>query len=518
MNLLSLISFFNAYSFVILAILILKLNNKEILNRLAALVNICFAIWSFTFVFFYNAPTAESAMFYHRAGSFGWILFCVFATHFFLILSEKLKKNHSVKLYLLMYTLPLILLMKSLFTSETPVAKNMIQSKIGWGWTYISNVRSAWFWLYVLYIIIYFCFSLYFTYAWARKDNRIRYLKQAKSIIFLDIVMLTIGFFTDLILPAITSFMPPMYSLFSILWGVGFYYIVKAFKLMSVYDAASPDLIMKTVMDPIILLDSKGLIQKCNQATEDLLKCSNEQIIGRPFSEFCESKKYNENELETLFNVKITRNVQINMVDSSGNIINALASVSVAESELDGIVGIVLNIHDITKYISLSNELERMANFDKLTDLPNRRLLFRELELFISSYQESGAKFAIGFIDLDGFKAVNDSYGHNIGDLLLVEISKMLAASMRKKDIVTRVGGDEFVVLISDLQQEYDLIAFIQRIRELFHNPFIINGCICHVGLSIGISQCPEDGITADELIRVADSRMYEEKSSKKCC
>lgn len=516
MNLLSLLSFFNAYSFVILAILILKLNKKEILNKLAAIVNVCFAIWSFAYVFFYNAPTPESAMFYHKVGSIGWILFCVFATHFFLILSEKLKKNHSIKLYLLMYTLPLILLIKSLFTSETPVAKSVIQSKIGWGWTYISNFGSIWFWLYILYIVIYFCFSLYFTYAWARKDNRIRYLKQAKSIILLDVVMITIGFFTDLILPAITSIMPPIYSLLSILWGVGFYFIVKTFKLMSVYDAASPDLIMKTVMDPIILLDSKGLIRKCNQATEDLLKCSNEQIIGKPFSEFCESKKYNEKELETLFSEKVSKNVQINMVDSSGNIINALTSISVAESELDGIVGIVLNIHDITKYISLSNELERMANFDKLTDLPNRRLLFKELESFISSYQESGKKFAIGFIDLDGFKAVNDSYGHNIGDLLLVKISTMLAASMRKKDMITRVGGDEFVVLISDLQQEFELIAFIQRIKELFHDPFIVSDCICHVGLSMGISKCPEDGITADELIRVADSRMYEEKSSKK--
>jgi hypothetical protein len=84
-------------------------------------------------------------MLWHRISSIGWILLCVFATHFFLILSEKSKKYNSVVQYILLYTLPISLLLKSLFSAETPVAKGLVQSKIGWGWTYDSNIGSVWF-------------------------------------------------------------------------------------------------------------------------------------------------------------------------------------------------------------------------------------------------------------------------------------------------------------------------------------------------------------------------------------
>lgn len=530
MNALSLISFFNAYSFIILGVYILKLNHKEILNKLAAIIDFCFAIWALAYTFFYTAPTVSSAMFWHRIGSFGWILFSAFATHFFLILSEKIEKQMSIKLYIVLYTFPIILLLKSLFSAETPVAKGLVQSKIGLGWTYDLNIGSIWFWLYVLHIIIYFCISLYSTYLWAKKYNRLRFLKQARSIIFLDVVMIIIGFCTDLILPAISPMMPPSFILISIFWGIGALYIVRTFKFMSAYDAASPDLILKTVMDPIIVLDNKGIIIKCNQATEDLFKYNLEQIINKPLSDFCKSKKYDQQKLNMLFDKKVLQNIEMDFVASDRNIINALVSFSVAESKLDGLVGIVLNIHDITKikrteeelykrkekYKELSRHLDRLANYDELTNLPNRRLFFNQLELTIENYKRLGNKFALGFIDLNGFKEINDLYGHDIGDLILVEVSKKFFSSIRKQDIVARVGGDEFIIIFSDLQKDSELNNIIQKVEEKFFEPIIINNNICNIGISIGISKCPEDGIIADELIKIADGRMYKDKSSKK--
>lgn len=530
MNILSLISFFNGYSFIILGIYILKLNRKEILNKLAALVNFCFAIWALAYTFFYTAPTVTSAMVWHRVSSFGWILYCVFATHFFIILSERNKKWKSVGWYILLYTLPVVLLLKALFGVNTPVAKGLVQSKIGWGWTYDSNVESIWFWLYILYTTVYFCIALCSTYAWAKKSNRLRFLKQAKSIIFLDIIMIMVGFFADLVLPAISPIMPPAANLASIVWGVGFFYIVRTYKLMSVYDAASSDLILKTVMDPIIMLDSEGNIINCNGATEELLKYDLKQIINRPLSDFCRSKEYGERRLNMLFNEKVGRNIEIDLIDSSGNIINALASFSIAESKLDGLVGIVLNVHDVTKlkkiekelyrrtkkYKELSEHFDRLANYDKLTDLPNRRLFFNKLELAIEKYKKSGNKFALVFIDLDGFKAINDSYGHDIGDLALVNASNMLVASIRKQDIVARVGGDEFVIIISDLHNDLEVYDVIQKMKEIFFQPITIKSNICSIGVSLGISKCPEDGETTDELMKIADERMYRNKISKK--
>jgi diguanylate cyclase (GGDEF)-like protein/PAS domain S-box-containing protein len=530
MNILSLISFFNAYSFIILGIYILKLNHKEILNKLSASVNFCFGIWSFADTFFYTAPTMRSAMFWYRISSFGWLLFWVFTTHSFLILSGITKKCQGIKWYVLLYTLPVVLLLKTLFSEETPVLKGLVQSKIGLGWTYVLNIKSLWFWVYILYTLIYCSISLYSTYVWIKKSNRIRFLKQLKSIIVIDVVSVIIGFFTDLILPAISPIIPPFFNLISIVWGIVFFYIIKNIKLISVYDAASPDLILKTVMDPIIMVDSNGIIITCNHATEELFKYNSEQIINKPLYYFFKSKKYDEEKFKTLLNEKVLLNVEIDLVDSAGKIINSLVSFSIAESRFDGAVGAVLNIHDITdikkvekelykgkeKYKELSQHLDKLANYDKLTNIPNRRLFFDKLKLTIKNYESSGNKFALIFIDLDGFKPINDSYGHDIGDLILINVAKKLLSSIRKQDIVARIGGDEFVIILHDLQEDFELDNIVQRINERFTESIIIGNLICPLGISLGISKCPEDGITIDELMKIADERMYKDKSLKK--
>lgn len=529
MNILSLISFFNAYSFIILGIYILKLNPKEILNKLATSVYFCFAIWALAYTFFYTAPTVNAAMFWHRISSFGWSLLCGVATHFFLILSEKSKKWRSIKQYSLLYALPIILLFKALFSVDTPVAKGLVQSKSGLGWTYESNIGSIWFWIYILYILIYFFIALYFTYTWAKESNKIRYLKQAKSIIVLDCVMITVGFFTDLILPAISPVIPPIYNLISIVWGIGAFYIVKNLKLMSVYDAASPDLILRTVMNPIIMLDNKGIIITCNEATESLFECQLKQIIDRPLSDFCKSKEDREKMVNMIFNKKVCCKAEIDLVDSWGQTINALVSSSVAQSKLDGLVGLVLNVHDITaskkmreelykrkeKYKELSKHYDRLANYDELTGIPNRRMFFDKLKLATQNYKKFGEKFALVFIDLDGFKAINDSYGHDIGDLLLVNVSKRIAVSIRKQDVIARIGGDEFVIICFDLYKDFEIDNILQRIKEAFVEPISINNIICPIGISFGISKCPEDSLIANELMKIADERMYKHKSSK---
>jgi len=530
MNILSLISFFNAYSLILLGIYVLRLNHKETLNKLAASVYFCFAIWALPYTFFYTAPTGSSAMFWHKLSGPGCVLYCVFATHFFLILSEETKKWKGIKGYVLLYTMPVILIIQNFFSEESPIAKGVMQSKIGCGWVYVSNIQSIWFWIYVLYIMTYSFCGYYCTYSWGKKSNRLRFLKQGKSIVLLGGVMTMIGTFTDLVLPAIHPIIPPFCNLISIFWGIGFLYIVRNYKLMSIYDVASPDLILKTVMDPIIMVDSNGIIITCNEATEKLFKYNSNQIINEPLYNFFKSKKYDEEKFKTLLNEKVLLNVEIDLVDSLGNIINSLVSFSVAESRLDGAVGAVLNIHDITelkkvekelykgkeKYKELSQHLDKLANYDKLTSIPNRRLFFDELKLAIEKYERSGNKFALIFIDLDGFKPINDSYGHDSGDLILIKVAQIFDCLIRKQDIVARIGGDEFMIILNDLQQDLKLDNIIQRIKKRFIQPIIIGNIICSVGVSLGISKCPEDGITIDELMKIADERMYKDKGLKK--
>jgi len=553
LNILSLISFFNAYSFVILGVYILTLDSEKTLKKLAAIVNFCFAIWAFSYTFFYTAPTASSAMLLHRMSSVGWILFCPFTTHFFLVLSDKTKIMKKNYWYAILYALPTTLVLKSIFTTETPIAKGLVQSKIGLGWTYVSNIESIWYWLYVIHILLYFGVAMFFIYKWAKKSKTRRYTKQAKVIILLNFVIMCIGVTTDLVIPAISPMIPPFFNLLSIFWGIGFLYLIKAVKLMSVNDEETSNLILRTVSDPIIMLDSMGIITKYNQATQELLKYSVEDIIDKPLLNFCIAKKYTQQQFDLLLEANISNNVEIDLVDYYGEIINTLASISVVENKLDGVFGIVLNIHDITKlkriedelskgenkykqlsqhfdklenynielykrkekYKDLSIHFNRLANYDMLTNLPNRRLLFNKLELALENYKISGLNFALGFIDLEGFQKINDSFGHDIGDLLLVKASKMFVASVRNEDIIARIGGHEFVIVFFNLQKDIDVDHVIKRIKNNFHKSIVIENCICPIGISIGISKCPEDGTTADKLMKIADERMYESKMVK---
>lgn len=516
MALFPLLSFFTAYSFLLMSLYILKLNRKEPLNRLAALVDFCFAVWAFAYTFFYQAPTAEQALFWHKVSALGWIPVGVLGAHFFLQLTGTVR-HWRIAHYALFYAPALILLVHSLFApGETAVVKDLVPSLSGWGWTYIPNLASPWFWLYILYISAYYGVALSLTYAWAKRSNRLRFMKQAKSIIALDVVAIVLGFCVELLLPAITPALPPIFNLLSIVWGVGLLYIIKTYKLMSVFEAAIPDLILATVMDPIILLDKDGLIQKCNQATLELLRYPEHQILHKPFVDFLAAKKYNEQRLALLWQKKALRDIEIDLIDAEGRVIYGLAALAVAESRLDGIVGIVINLHDMTRYKKKSDALKKMANYDKLTNLPNRRLLLSKVGVFLAEYKRSGTRFDLAFIDLDGFKPVNDTYGHETGDLLLVEVAKILSGAVREQDFIARIGGDEFVIIFASIKASSELSSFIQRIKQRFAAPIDIQGRLCRIGVSVGISRCPEDGVSLKALMQAADRRMYGEKFSRR--
>lgn len=515
MFILSLISFFNFYSFVLLGIYIIKLNPKEELNRIGVSVNFCFAIWNFAYVFFHVSSTANQALSWHIISSIGWILFCPFATHFFFVLTEQSKKYNKITLSLALYSLPVALVIKTFVTRVSPVSKGIVRSDIGWGWTYVSNVESPWFWIFLILITGYVGIALSVIYQWAKKNNRLKFLKQAKNIILLDIVMVMIGFTTDLIIPVFCESLPPVFNIVSIFWGIGVLVIIRNNKLMSVHEVATPELILETVMDPIIMLDRKGIICRCNHATACLLKSTPEQMLGKPFSDYFKSQTYQKENLEKLFRDKKLKNVEVELVDGQGNIIYAVASYSVAENKLDGLIGVVVSLHNVTEYKKLTQTLENLANYDGLTNLANRRLFDHKLSKMLENYRKTCEKFAVIFMDLDGFKAINDCYGHDIGDKLLLELSTRMLSAVRKKDTLARLGGDEFILLFNDLEDESNLVRVIDRMRENFKEPINIEDKICTVGISFGISRCPEDGTTVEELMKKADERMYGEKLDK---
>ncbi len=164
----------------------------------------------------------------------------------------------------------------------------------------------------------------------------------------------------------------------------------------------------------------------------------------------------------------------------------------------------------------VEKKLVKMANYDELTGLANRLLFIDRLNLSISLAQRANVQLALLFIDLDGFKEVNDSYGHNVGDLLLKQVSNRLLSSIRESDLVGRIGGDEFLVLLQNTTSNKYISHIAQHIVKQLSDDFIINGQTINISCSIGIALYDGEDEASKTLIERADKAMYEVKESGK--
>ena len=176
----------------------------------------------------------------------------------------------------------------------------------------------------------------------------------------------------------------------------------------------------------------------------------------------------------------------------------------------------VIFMTDISAIKQKQLQLEYVAHFDVLTGLPNRVLLLDRLQKAISNAERQRRSLAVGFIDLDGFKEVNDNHGHAIGDQLLVLLSRKMEQALRTTDSIARLGGDEFVVLITDLENKADCIPVLERLLEACTTLLPINDSLLQISASIGVTVYPEDHLSADQLVRHADQAMYQAKQSGK--
>ena len=176
-------------------------------------------------------------------------------------------------------------------------------------------------------------------------------------------------------------------------------------------------------------------------------------------------------------------------------------------------VGIVAVLRDVTERRRLQERLERLAHYDSLTALPNRALFFDRLEGAVSRARREGRRFALLYLDLDGFKAINDRYGHDAGDYLLFETARRLRAAIRDSDTAARMGGDEFTVLLEKISRPEDARAVAIKIRAALGETVALpSGSSARIGASIGIAIYPEDGSDVESILKAADAAMYVDK------
>lgn len=190
-----------------------------------------------------------------------------------------------------------------------------------------------------------------------------------------------------------------------------------------------------------------------------------------------------------------------------------ISSVKDSNGKLTNFVGL---FSDITPMKNYQRQLEYIAHYDALTNLPNRVLLADRLQQAIGQSKRSLKSLAVVYVDLDGFKAVNDNHGHEIGDELLIVVSKRMKDALRESDTLSRIGGDEFVAILVDLLDSDECRPILRRLLQAASQPVRIDGKLLQVSASVGVTFFPEDSVDADQLVRHADQAMYVAKQNGK--
>ena len=270
--------------------------------------------------------------------------------------------------------------------------------------------------------------------------------------------------------------------------------------------------------EAIVITDADNNIMQVNRAFTHITGYSAEEVIGknpRILKSGQQGPEFYQQMWATLLS---TGAWQGEVMDrrKDGEIYPKWLSIAVVRDDAGAVSNYIALFSDITERKASYDRIQYLAHFDALTSLPNRTLLNDRIEQAKHSAKRNHTRFALIFLDLDGFKGINDTLGHHAGDVLLQQVAERLKSCVREMDTVSRLGGDEFVVVLTSLHHREAAIGGAQKIIELLTTPFLIEGEEVTIGTSIGISIFPDDAEETDVLVEMADKAMYRVKQNGK--
>jgi diguanylate cyclase (GGDEF)-like protein/PAS domain S-box-containing protein len=276
---------------------------------------------------------------------------------------------------------------------------------------------------------------------------------------------------------------------------------------------------LNSIGDAVLSTDLEGNITYLNQVAEDLTGWSLEEALGKPLAGVFNildggTRQPAANPLEKAIRENQTVGLAANcvLVRRDGFERGIEDSAAPIRNRAGEVTGGVIVFRDVSHSRTMAAKMAHSANHDFLTDMPNRLLLSDRLNRSIALARRNGDKVAVLFLDLDRFKDVNDSLGHPVGDKLLQSVAQRLVACVRSSDTVSRQGGDEFIVLLSNIEQPGDAARGAQKILTVLAAPHAIDNIDLRVTASVGISVYPDHSEDGEDLIRRADTAMYHAK------
>jgi len=283
-----------------------------------------------------------------------------------------------------------------------------------------------------------------------------------------------------------------------------------------VAERAQLAMIVDSSNDAIFSVSLDDIITSWNRGAENVFGYSAGEIIGRDIFTIIPPERHNERAhiLQTILSGTQVDHFETTRIRKDRSQIYVSITTSPLFNAEGKIAGNSVIARDVTERRELAETIKYLAYHDNLTDLPNRQLFMDFLDKGLARARRHRKSLALLFLDLNGFKQVNDTFGHSCGDLLLQEVARRLKTSIRESDIVARLGGDEFTLLMPDFTKTDDNSIMLRKILAVFEAPFILDGVTVECSASIGVSMFPEDGDCCEELMKKADSAMYEAKGT----
>lgn len=270
----------------------------------------------------------------------------------------------------------------------------------------------------------------------------------------------------------------------------------------------------------IVITDLEHNILSVNDAFTTITGYSKEEAIGNTPS-MLRSDRHDNDFYDSLWADVLNKGIwkgEIWNKKKDGTIYPEWITISPIYDDNNKIIQYVGVFSDFSLIKEQQQLLKKMAHSDSLTSLPNRTAFYEQLEFSIKSHKRKKQSLAVMFVDLDHFKEVNDEYGHDSGDRVLIQVSNRLKNACRESDSVARLGGDEFIIALYDIKSNEDLEKLAANILDKLNDTIEVDGNKHHLGASIGISIYPQNAKTTQELIKTADIAMYKAKSNGKHC
>ncbi|WP_428253094.1 bifunctional diguanylate cyclase/phosphodiesterase [Gynuella sp.] len=279
------------------------------------------------------------------------------------------------------------------------------------------------------------------------------------------------------------------------------------------------EITLRSIGDGVVATDSKGDITFINAVAETLLYTSTDVATGKHFNDVIhlydeQSGKRLDCPVDRVMQEKTVQGIPDFAVlkNINGDTFGIQDSISPITNQKGEVVGTIMVFQDVTETRKISQKMSYLAQHDMLTDLPNRILLMDRINLAIARTKRSAYSFCVVFMDLDNFKTINDTQGHEAGDQLLQVIASRLRKHVRGEDTISRIGGDEFVFVFEGISDSTAVTRICDKVIDDVRQPMIINHKSISVSCSMGAALCPTDGEDSETLMRRADAAMYRAK------